>query len=58
MGAVEGVFDNLIGEIASGEGRKPEERGTSKKLPGCSDEGLLVACERVDELPADVLRLS
>lgn len=53
----DGVFDSLIGEIASGDGLKPDKRDGSKKLPGCSEEGLLVECERVEEL-LDVLRRS
>jgi hypothetical protein len=53
----DGVLESLIGEIASGEGRKPETRPGSKKLPGCKDDWLLVECDRVDEL-LDVFRRS
>lgn len=55
----EGVLTSLIGDIASGEGRKPDDkRGPSKKLPGWREPGLLIACDKVDELLADVLRRS
>jgi hypothetical protein len=52
-----GVFDSLIGDIASGEGLSPDNRDGSKKLPGCKDEGLLVVWDNVDEL-LDVFRRS
>jgi hypothetical protein len=53
----DGVFDSLFGETDSGEGRKPDMREGSKKLPGWSEDGLLVECDSVEEL-LDVLRRS
>jgi hypothetical protein len=37
-----GVIDDFPGDTASGEGRRPDTRDASKKLPGWSEEGLLV----------------
>ena len=56
---LEGVLTSLPGEMASGEGcgLSPDPRDCSKKFPGCSEEGLLVAWDKVEEL-LDVLRLS
>jgi len=36
--------------MASVEARKPDVREASNELPGCSDDGLLVECDNVDEL--------
>jgi hypothetical protein len=52
-----GVFDVFPGEMASGEGLKPDRRDASKKLPGWSEEGLLKEWDNVDEL-LDVFRRS
>jgi hypothetical protein len=52
-----GVLDSLIGDIASGEGLRPDNREGSKKLPGCKEEGLPVVWDNVDEL-LDVFRRS
>jgi hypothetical protein len=38
----DGVFDSLMGEMASGDGLRADKREGSKKLPGCREEGLLV----------------
>ena len=46
-----------MGDIASGEGRRPDKREGSKKLPGWREEGLLVEWDKVDEL-LDVFRRS
>ena len=51
------AFTGLPGETASGEGLKPDRRLGSKKLPGWSEPGLLVECDKVEEV-LEVLRRS
>lgn len=52
----EGLFESLIGEIASSVVFAPESRGGSNILPGCNELGLLVAWDKVELF--DVFRRS